>query len=359
MRRLGLSPRGGGAAAVVIFVMIAAALALAGYAMGRADTPRGLQGPPAGATYAVELEPFDDPREVALELITAPSADLASQASGVLTDSSCRDGTAVRSGDTPWSVDNVRRMALHVDAPPFRDLFIGSTGPDVAALQRAIATAVDASEGAASGWEPGRFDYPTLAAYNDLRATRSMPAVTSFARSQIVWLPEPTVEIRQCVAAVGSAIAPGVSLASANPAADAARLTAWPADLVPGRRVVDVGPITARVDQDGREITDPAKVRKIAGFAIPPDTEEGGRAQVTATLALARPIDAATIPASAVVGAIRQCVIDEAGQPVPVEVVDSSLGRAVVTPVVAGALPARVQLAPAVGVSEGSGDQAC
>jgi hypothetical protein len=322
---------------LALLLLIAIVLSgLAGFVMGRASVPSSLASPPTASAFPIALEPFDDSRDVVLALKSTPMPDLVTHSSGVMTRSSCRPGLDVEGGQNLFAVNGMGLITLYLAQPPYRDLVLGSSGQDVTVLQEALEAAGLPTE------VTGYLDSSSLAAFNTLRQRAGLAAVSSIGMESYVWLPEPEVRIASCPVAEGGSVGSGTPLATLRPATSSLRIQSWPSDASPGARTLVASGTTVHLLRGQHDVTDPKIVDELLRFAVPNAHQE---TIVNATVALAHPLRAATIPASAVVGSVDRCVVSTDGSVVRVQILDSSLGRAVVE-FETDAAPTRVELDP-------------
>lgn len=329
---------------VAVAVVAVVAGGSAGLWLGLSRTPDGLAAPPSADSIEVRTEPFADTHQVTLDLSTKPGLALVSHASGVITSSSCEPGGSIESGAVPWSVDGAHVLALATASPIYRDLTSGTTGPDVTALQQEL-TRLGADLHAS-----GTFDDETAAAIRDLlsRNHNDSGDTSGLPLSAVTWLPATTVAISSCDAVLGGPVADGSPLAMTSPTVTGAAVTPMPASMVPGDRTITVGDATIPIGDDGAIASGKAlddllnsAVGRLAVATLGSDHP----VPLQGALALADPIQAATVPATAITsGADATCVVDDGGAIHVVSVVDSSLGRSVIR--FSGAAPDRVQVAP-------------
>lgn len=326
-----MASRSGRSAAATVLV-VAACLgvgAVVGVLAARAGAPDSLGAPPAASTIGVTFRPFDDARAVSLTVQQTPGLPLSTSRQGVVTASSCVPGGALQSGEVGWAVAGVGLLTLHTEVPLYRDLKPGDTGPDVTGLTAELHR-LDAAVPASPALSAAH-----VTAVNTLLASgQSPPTETSLiAKDRIVWLPQTSALIASCAAVVGAEVSG--PLAVTAPTVTGATLTRPPGGLVPGGRVLVVDGTVFPVTSDPPSITDPAEVAKLlatsTGSAAAATAGSSTPVPLQASYALTNPVQAATVPAGAVVGsATVTCVLDAGGAAHRVRVVDSQLGRSIV-----------------------------
>lgn len=329
-------------------ILVAAAClgvgALVGGLATSAGAPDGLSPPPTASTMAVTLRPFNDARGVSLTLQQTPGMALSTSRHGIVTATSCVRGGSLKSGDVAWAVAGVGLLALHTAVPLYRDLKVGDTGPDVAGLTAELHR-LDSSV-------PSSATLATVhvAAVDALLPSGQSPptAGSTISRDRIVWLPQTSTNIASCDAVVGAEVTG--SLAVTRPTITGASLAQPPAGLVPGDRVLTVDGTVFPATAHPPSITDPAQLKKLlatpTGSAAAATVGSNTPVPLQASFALADPVQAATVPAAAVIGsANRSCVLDAGGVSHRVRVVDSQLGRSVIQ-FADGPTPTAVSITP-------------
>lgn len=308
-------------------------LAIAGVLVGvfLTTSPSGT-GAERETVVPVEVRPFADERQVTLSLDVAAPAPAVVRAGGTVTALTCIPGAMWTSGSQPLSVDGVSILALHTSTPIYRDVSVGMTGADAAAIQAELVRlgVVDAGDGKLRK--------------GDLRALWTLAGTTDWRwtmpLTRLMWLPKAEVRIAECQVFLGSAVT-GV-VATFEPSIQRIRVAPVGEQLVPGPRQVVVGDVVVPLD-DQLSNTDPEVLAALADLPeVQVNLESDGAVEVGGSLQLAEPPDAARVPPSAVVDG--SCVFSN-GEAIPVEVISSSLGSSVVT--FAGPPPATVDVLPA------------
>ena len=130
--------RAGGTAYLLAALVLLAVGAGGGLLLARLGTPDVLAAPTALSDLAVDTLMWDDPRPANLTLtMGAPQQVLAPRA-GLLTASTCAPGGALRSGTVSFAVDGRPLLTLATSTPLWRDLPIGTSGADAAAVVAAL-----------------------------------------------------------------------------------------------------------------------------------------------------------------------------------------------------------------------------
>ncbi|SDB91913.1 Putative peptidoglycan binding domain-containing protein [Sanguibacter gelidistatuariae] len=275
-------------------------------------------------------ETFDDARQVQVRAEIAPELTLTLAAAGRITRSTCIPGATIGSGSSPVTVDDRPTFALATSVPLWRDLSSGTKGEDVRSLQEELTRL--GYEVTADGVY-GKGTTTAIAALSKQLGV-AKPA-GALAVASVLWLPAPSVAIKTCPLAVGSASPGDVPFATTDGGLLSLHLKDAPTGITPGERVASYAGVSAPIAEDG-SITDPAlldAVRRSPAFIMSqmPDAPEGGGG-LQVSFALAEPVTVTVVPPGALfaLSAGRGCV-RSAGAKLPVTVVASSLGRTFVT----------------------------
>lgn len=288
---------------------------------------------------AVTEQPFADERNVDVRLTVAADLPLNAPADGVITRSACTPGRAFRSGESNVAINGEALLNLATRVPLWRDLSVGDSGDDVAALQTELARlGADVVADGVLGQGSVAF----------LRARLNEP--NSDARTvplrRLLWIPSPSVDITECSASTGGIAVAGTPLATVA-AAPSARMLASPTDLIPGPRVLTVDGVQLDVDARGR-VTSPEQLADLAATASYRSAVADGEAAPTlqGVLALAEPALVAGVPPAAVYGidGTAGCVLESEGRARGVTIVGSQLGQTFV--VIDGEVPDAVDASP-------------
>lgn len=339
-------PRGGGWGRLVVVMAVviagAAGVLFAGLRIG--GRPALVNPSTDGAQwFPVVLEPFDDSHLVRIEPTSSGANEVKAGRDGVLNHTDCRPGGTVESGTTPWTISGQPVIALATAEPLYRDLRPGSRGSDVRSLQDELARLgfpVDVD---------GSYGPVTRDAVQALRARNDLPKGLGLALADISWLPGRNVTTVTCLS-VGSQVARGEALATIRPRLESARIMPMPEILVPGQRQVSIDGAQQPFVVDQAGAVSAGDLDRLVALPMTAAALEskGSTSEVplSATLTLRTPVDAATLPASAVVTDNRvTCVITQDG-PAIVSVVSSTVGQSVVSFVGNASAAQSVRLSP-------------
>lgn len=351
-RGIGLSRSGRGhrfvAAACLVALVLVTSGAVVGIALAPEPSPTSLLPGPTITSVRVAYESFDDVRRMPFTLVAEPRDEIRLSRAGTVTSLACEVGGTLASGDVPLSIDSTPVAALHTAYPLWRDLSLGDTGPDVAALQS----------------ELGRLGYPAgRSGTMDRRTARALTSFftdreyarpdSSLRRDAVLWLPARELAVADCALKTAMVVQHGDTFVTTGGGLAALR-PALPAEgLAPGARTISFGDVAGPVQPDGG-VTDPAF---LAAVAASPDyaramsqaqeepAQEGSAgAQMTFTTALATPLNTAVLPAAALFGVSQTsgCISSD-GVALPVTIVASMLGSTYVT-IDNGSTPTTVDL---------------
>ncbi len=274
----------------------------------------------------VEPRRFEDQRPVDVVVTPGTTAQLKTMRAGIVTRLDVAPGDQLRSGDAVAVIDDALVVALATRTPPWRDLVMGNTGPDVVALQEELLRLGHKLTAT------GQLDRETLAAVGDLWGDVEVP--TKVPLGSWIWLNSSSVTIASVAAALGGSVEAGSDLAAAETAPPSASVQA-PTESVPGRRVLLVD--GERLSMADSQTLDSAQLTRLKGtmaFRTALEQQSSGSARVVLKGAwiLETPIEVYGVPPAALVKGVagKWCVSTTAGM-VPVEIVASQLGLSLVT----------------------------
>lgn len=197
---------------VVMAVIVLAVGMTGGLLLAWRPVPDSLQ--PASTdnrTVAAVRDTYDDTRTVDITVHTGASQTITAAGSGMITSTSCEPGAVVASGTAPLSIDETPQLALHTAVPAYRDLQSGMRGGDAQSLNdelRRLGYAAPAGD---------TMTWDTILAYNMLAYSVGAQPLTAengwkLSVGSYLWLPEATVAVISCPAAVGTTVNPGDGL---------------------------------------------------------------------------------------------------------------------------------------------------
>lgn len=277
----------------------------------------------APPSFPAVVDFFADERSARGVPVVSELVDVWLPAGGIVTSTECAPGAVVSSGTSPIAVDGRPLLALATSRPLHRDLTAGAQGEDVIALQEELVRLGHQLE------VTGRYDAATRAA---VVASRTAVGVanpgSALGRAQVLWLPEPEVEVGTCAVAVGAVAVPGGVFATTATSLTGIRVEA-PASAMAGDRLAVFGDVRTVVGAAGGVVTDPDLLAAVAaspeyaflGQGMVPDQ------QLTFGYILAEPIEVLAVPPAALAteGGTTGC-LTFAGADHEVEIVASRLG---------------------------------
>lgn len=166
-------------------------------------------------TYPLKEFPFTDSRPARFVVERSASYPLSLTAQGTVTQTSCKVGTLLKSGQIVAQIGGQNVIALATDTPFFRELKRGDKGRDVLSLKFALASLDLMTDRSA---ESDVFDVDTLHALNQLAASAekqiaqekdashratSGPNITTFSPENYVWIPQPEMAFTECGTVLG------------------------------------------------------------------------------------------------------------------------------------------------------------
>lgn len=269
-------------------------------------------------------------------------------ATGVVTEHTLRSGERVNAGDVLYTVDLHPVVAIEGKVPVFRDLVPGSEGKDVSQFQAFLRMAGQRREGPS-----GRFDGVTVRQVSSWQRASGVPATGKvLARSLVVVPSLPGVLSWGASGAVGARVGPGSAVAQIIPPQPqfSMVLPENQRGLVrPGMAVTirtEGATWLARLGAVGQPDPDGSATASL----LPPKGERSickgqchqiplsGHGSLTSTVVVIPPQSGPVVPTAALAVAPggSAVVVTRAGRRVPVRVVASASGRALVTGIEVG-----------------------
>ncbi|WP_309081557.1 hypothetical protein [Zhihengliuella sp.] len=300
--------------------------ALLGFAFAPAPLPNGFK-QSVDPTIDVVAEPFDDARELRVEVTRLPGQIVRSPIDGTITRIDCAPGGTWTSGRAPVAIDGSPLLALSTSVPPYRSISPGTTGADVEALHAELRRL---------GTEPPEgplFTEKSAGALSQVQANANAQTTGTLDPQTSIWLSEPDTPISECPAQTGQRVTAGEPLAVSPDTLENLNLAAVPEDGVPGERVAVLGDLEIPASPDGSLKPNAEQIAELRDAPVVKaalDSEAG--VPLTVTWRLAEPVRAAPLPPSALLGdGGSTCVIDPDGAAHAVDVLSSELGRTYVT----------------------------
>ncbi|WP_344884218.1 hypothetical protein [Zhihengliuella alba] len=278
-------------------------------------------------TIDVVAEPFDDARELPVEITTRPGQTLRSPIDGTITRIDCAPGGTWSSGSAPVAIDGSPLLALATSIPPYRSISPGTTGADVEALHAELRRL---------GTEPPEgslFTAESAGALSQVQGKANAPTTGTLDPGAAIWIPAPDTPVTECPAQTGQRVTAGEPLAASPDTLENLNLASVPEDGVPGERVAVLGDLRLPARSDGTlelNAEQIAELRDIPVVEAALDPEAG--VPLTVTWRLSEPVQAAPLPPSSLLGhGESACVVDLDGGVHAVDVLSSELGRTYVS----------------------------
>lgn len=269
---------------------------------------------------------YDGRRDAQLSISLDDGPTLTVASSGLVTSSSCSPDDELASGEPLLAVNGAPVVAFATGIPMWRDLSLGARGTDVAAVQAELRRLGFVLE------ETGEFDKATLQAVNALGKFVGWAKLNGLPMSALIWMPAPTLDLAECPLSIGAAVGPGTVVAVLPPTVTQVQLLASATpDALPASAwqfTSDIG--TLRLDANGEIGVD--AVEQISSSL---DAPVDGKVVVDGHLELASAINVVAVaPGSVWISAddpLSGCITDSKGATHTVKIIDSELGRTLVT----------------------------
>jgi len=309
---------------IVVFAIVLGVCGGVLYSHDRAPKDLGLAMDSESSAVPVSMETLDDRVLATARLQVAPAQPLTLARQGRLTDSQCVPGQTLASGEVIARIDDAQILALYTETPLWRDLSLGSRGPDVAAFQRELKRL---------GFSPdtdGVFGVGTRTAVRKLEhdvLKVSQPAGVVHSDT-VLWIPQTEVNIASCSTRVGEQ-ASGV-FATIQDVPHFAEIIFAKDRVLVGQRAVALQAdpsITAEVDADNR-VTDPNFIGALLKNRVSTGQSDELSNEVSVEFYLTQPISAVGVPPSSLfdVNGNLACVVAD-GAPRGVTVLTSNFGQ--------------------------------
>lgn len=141
---------------------------------------------------------------------------------GVVTAVKVAVGQAISTGTPMVTVSGVTVIGYVADAPLYRPLAMGDTGPDVVQLSGILHQIGYLTEAAAGS---STYGAPQVAAVKLLQRAAGAPVDGTFTLSLVAWVPTTSTTVSEIRAGVGSSVADGAALVTTSAEEDAVAVT--------------------------------------------------------------------------------------------------------------------------------------
>lgn len=260
----------------------------------------------------------------ALLIWSEPTELLWPGAAGVVTSVDLATGEVAASGRQVATVDGLGVIALTTQQPMYRDLTLGSSGPDVEQLSMALR---DLGLLAPNHVED-RYDSATALAVREFNLRRGVDS-TEFSAAHTMWLPHDT-SVATSALKVGT-LAPGhgSSVFTGTVELTDAYVTVTESDGPDAGsrfRFEDGHVREVRIDNDAYRLDEDGSIRDLK--RLERSVDAGEERVAGAVVELAIPLRTYQLPSSAVLSGSDGgfCVVDKAGSTTSVEIVDAGAG---------------------------------
>lgn len=328
-----------GVRALILLAVFALGVGTA-IAVARPPQPAALATAPKITVVPTVSQEFVDTRAVKLAFALGPERAIVAGSAGIVTAVACTVGGSIASGKAAVRIGGAPVIALATSIPLWRDLEVGMSGVDVAALNTEIARL---GHPAPSG---DTVDWATLQSVRDLYSSAggAGDALDVIPAAAFAWIAAPAETIAGCPVAIGERVEAATDVIMLPRDVGSARVSSWPSDLVPGERAVRVGTVEFPVDVSGnlgRE--DLARVVQTPQFRA---MTTAAASDLDGTLVLRRAITAIVVPPSSLRETGGAACLNAVGGAISVRVLGSELGRTFVEPVDGAPPPSRVRTTP-------------
>ena len=320
---------------VALLVICAAGLGvvMAFFVIFPTTTPPSLPEERSVAEAPIVAQPFSDNQTVTVGFVRSPDFQLHAPLGGVVTAISCVPGTTtLTSGKSNFAVDGQPVVNLGTKVPLWRDLVIGTAGPDVVALKEELSRL---GRSASSG--------PQLMA-SDVNAVRKLVAaaggqapvdapVNQVSLTDFIWIPSSTVTVSACSASVGQRVDSGAELAAAGSLPQIS-IADVPDALVPGDRQLELNDVHVPLSTK-LEVVAPNDINLLQGTTAyrhaVADAAPNAALAVPGTLSLVHPISAVPLPSTSITATSARagCIVSGSTN-YPVRIVGSQFGSTLV-----------------------------
>ncbi|MDO5676341.1 MAG: hypothetical protein Q4G35_02400 [Propionibacteriaceae bacterium] len=302
----------------------------AGFALFKVPPPESLSGSEGPSSVPATLRQFDDVRNLTLEVTLGKPSMLSSPLAGRITSVADLHGS-LASGQRVAEVSGQPIVALATSVPLWRDLPSDAKGADVAALQTELQRLGKELE------VTGMMDRATRRAAAELLGVHDPDAKlwATIPVANWLWIPAPQIAIEEVEVEVGQSIGTDTAVVSVPGEDPMAKLASVPADGLPGPRIITIAGTSYPVDESG-QIVDRALIQQLIEspqFEVAKQQVEAGQpVTLRVPWTLGTPVDVYAVPPQALFGAVgSDACVEVDGAAVPVQIVTSELGRALVT----------------------------
>ena len=322
---------------VIVCVIVALSVGVGiGLLLAPAPVPDAVSSESNVSVVDLSAQPFPDQISVAAQAQVGDEHKFASTAAGTVRATSCVPGQSIASGTPVLTVNNKVVIALHLDAPLWRDLSMGMTGDDVKDFQKELTRLGDTVS------VTGTYGADTAAQAAKMWAAAGVKQQSGLPLDQVVWIPDQAETPVSCGQQIGDSRGAGDTVFSVGGQLQSLMLT-MPSDPTPGDRVATLEQgVTAAIGADGT-VTDSTFLAAYAQTRGYVQWAADHSSSLTVTVELATPVQVVPVAPTSLyqVQGTHACLVDGTGAAVAVQIVASQLGQ---TFVMASPLPAQAMV---------------
>ena len=335
-------------AVLAMSILIVGAVALAGGILldrSHFAQPVSFQNGASPTSAPVSSRSFSDPQSVKVAFTRSPKRVLHSPMMGLVTETDCTTQEPVISGQKVLSLDGQVVMALHTTMPMWRVPVIGTEGQDISSLQNAL---VELGQNISV---TGKYSRETDRAFRAVLSSAGMTitAYQSLPLDHVLWIPDNSVSVSECLFSVGDVLQAGQDLIELTRDLSQVAIQNLPTDIVSGSRNLTAGSWAFQTSEDGI-VADPTE---LANIQATPQYQEGIEAStdepviVDMQWELQNPLSVSSVPPRSLFDiATNQGCVASNGKVYRVAIVASSLGSALVQFAEDDQIPSTVDLDP-------------
>lgn len=325
---------------LILALLAAVSLTAGACAVFLPDSPPSLLASAKEVTSApAAVQDYRGEQDVTLIPVVSAKRDLLINVSGTVTAS--YGGNKMESGKATVRVNDRSILAIHTDAPLYRDLHVGDHGFDVQGLNKELSRLGYGAPADSPDYARG-----TAVAVKKFMESAGNASDGNLSLADVIWIPAKDVVVSDWQGVEGASLGAGSPIGHIPGAITSMSIKAGkPSDQ---DRDLTVFGETTTLKAGSVVVDDPEFCRKVSATEdfrnIPePNMTDG----FDASISLHEPVKALRVPASAVFGVKgnKGCIADGQGRTVKVKVVGSQLGVSLVTTPEGGPLDSVSQVA--------------
>lgn len=303
-------------------------------------------GSAASITYPLKALDYSDGQSADITVRLPQDGSIDIEQTGKITDSRCKAGGTVKSGEELASVQGAPVIALATSVPFYRSLVIGDSGEDVAALNAALESLGHLKGESVSSNRLDRATLDSLELLNKQALSKAqkdadtaasavitqsdIKPLKSFDPAGYAWLPQETVTVTECLKALGQTHdgSTFARISTTNPTVT----VQFPEVLVDGERTLTIEGVEIAVDGQGNIAPEQVStITESQSFIVAQLQDESAQeVKLQGQYELKQPLTVYAVPPSALKlsGPEGGCVFSDenAGSSHAVKLLSSSLG---------------------------------